>query len=60
MRHLLYARPLPEQGGVKHEDLMPVAKLAAVSETLAHLRTMSIEQKVISINDGTIVYYQLI
>jgi glyoxylase-like metal-dependent hydrolase (beta-lactamase superfamily II) len=37
---------MPEQGGVKHDDLAPLAKLAAVSETMAHLKAMSVEGKV--------------
>jgi glyoxylase-like metal-dependent hydrolase (beta-lactamase superfamily II) len=49
---------MPEQGGISHDKLMPVAKLAAVSETLAHLRAMSVENKVTSIIHKDIVYYQ--
>ena len=36
---------MPEQGGVKYADLSPVAKLAAISETLAHLKAMSVREK---------------
>jgi glyoxylase-like metal-dependent hydrolase (beta-lactamase superfamily II) len=49
---------MPEQAGVNFIDLMPIAKLAAVSETLAHLKAMSIDKKVISINHDSIVYYK--
>jgi glyoxylase-like metal-dependent hydrolase (beta-lactamase superfamily II) len=49
---------MPEQGGVKHEKLKPVAQLAAVSETLAHLRAMSVENKVTSTTHDGIVYYK--
>ena len=49
---------MPEQRGVNFVDLMPIAKLAAVSETLAHLKAMSIEKKVVSINHDSIVYYK--
>ncbi len=48
---------MPEQGGVKFTDLAPVAKLAAISETLAHLKAMSVDKKVISITHDAIVYY---
>ena len=49
---------MPEQGGVNHDDLSPIAKLAAVSETLAHLKAMTIQKQVISINHDSIVYYK--
>ena len=49
---------MPEQGGVKHDDLSPIAKLAAVGETLAHLKDMSAENKVASVNHDDIVYYR--
>ena len=49
---------MPEQRGVNFVDLMPIAKLAAISETLAHLKAMSIEKKVVSINHDSIVYYK--
>lgn len=49
---------MPELGGVKFADLMPFDKRNAVSETLAHLRAMSIAQKVASITQGSIVYFK--
>jgi glyoxylase-like metal-dependent hydrolase (beta-lactamase superfamily II) len=49
---------MPELGGVSHDKLMPVAKLAAVSETLAHLKAMSVENKVTSVTHNDIVYYK--
>ena len=49
---------MPELGGVKFADLMPFDKRNAVSETLAHLRAMSIAQKVTSVTQGSIVYYK--
>ncbi len=49
---------MPELGGVKFADLMPPDKRSAVSETLAHLRAMSILQQVTSVDQGSIVYYK--
>ena len=49
---------MPEQGGVNYDGSDAFAKLAAVSETLAHLKAMSIEKKVISVNHDDIVYYK--
>jgi glyoxylase-like metal-dependent hydrolase (beta-lactamase superfamily II) len=49
---------MPEIGGVKFADLMPFDKRSAVSETLAHLRAMSVDHKVTSVNQGSIVYYK--
>jgi glyoxylase-like metal-dependent hydrolase (beta-lactamase superfamily II) len=49
---------MPEQGGVKHDDLAPIAKLAAVGETLAHLKDMSAGNIVASVNHDDIVYYK--
>ncbi len=49
---------MPELGGVKFVDLMPPDKRSAVSETLAHLRAMSILHKITSVNQGSIVYYK--
>ncbi|MDD5289475.1 MAG: MBL fold metallo-hydrolase [Dehalococcoidales bacterium] len=51
---------MPELGGVKFEDLMPGDKRAAVSETLAHLKAMSVNRKVTAFNQNSIVYYQCI
>jgi glyoxylase-like metal-dependent hydrolase (beta-lactamase superfamily II) len=49
---------MPEQGGVDHGDLSPVAKLSAVSETLAHLKAMVVDQKITSVIHDDIVYYK--
>jgi glyoxylase-like metal-dependent hydrolase (beta-lactamase superfamily II) len=49
---------MPERGGVRHDDLAPIAKLAAVSETLAHLQAMCAENKITSVNHDAIVYYK--
>jgi hypothetical protein len=49
---------MPEQGGVDYGDLSPVAKLSAVSETLAHLKAMAVEQKITSVIHDDIVYYK--
>jgi glyoxylase-like metal-dependent hydrolase (beta-lactamase superfamily II) len=49
---------MPEQGGVKHAALSPVSKLAAVSETLAHLRALEAEKKVAAVKHDDIVYYK--
>jgi glyoxylase-like metal-dependent hydrolase (beta-lactamase superfamily II) len=51
---------MPEQGGVDYTDLKPIAKLTAVSETLAHLKAMSTAKKVSSVTHNDIVYYQYI
>ena len=51
---------MPEQGGIKYADLKPVAQLAAVSETLAHLKAMSVDKKVTSETRDNVVYYKYI
>jgi glyoxylase-like metal-dependent hydrolase (beta-lactamase superfamily II) len=51
---------MPEQGGIKYADLKPVAQLSAVSETLAHLKAMSVDGKVTSVTRDNIVYYKYI
>ena len=51
---------MPEQGGVDYTDLKPIAKLTAVSETLAHLKAMSTAKKVSSVTRNDIVYYRYI
>jgi len=51
---------VPEHGGVKYTDLASVAKIAAISETLAHLRALNIRKKVSNINRDNIVYYGII
>ena len=51
---------MPEQGGGSHADLKPIAQLAAVSETLAHLKAMSTANKVTSLTRDGIVYYKYI
>jgi glyoxylase-like metal-dependent hydrolase (beta-lactamase superfamily II) len=51
---------MPEQGGIKYADLKPVAQLSAVSETLAHLKAMSVDGKVTSTTRDNVVYYKYI
>jgi glyoxylase-like metal-dependent hydrolase (beta-lactamase superfamily II) len=51
---------VPEHGGVKYADLSAVAKIAAISETLAHLRALNIRGKVINNHRNDIVYYRII
>ena len=51
---------MPEQGGVNYADLKPVAQLSAVSETLAHLKAMSVDGKVTSVTRDNVVYYKYI
>jgi glyoxylase-like metal-dependent hydrolase (beta-lactamase superfamily II) len=48
---------MPEMGGVKFEKLMPGDKRAAVSETLAHLKAMTVNGRIKQVNQGNIVYY---
>ena len=49
---------VPEHGGVKYADLSAVAKIAAISETLSHLRALNVRKKVSNINRDNIVYYR--
>ena len=51
---------MPEQGGVKHDDLAPIAKLAAVSETLAHLKAMSAEGKVSTTDRDSVIFWSVL
>ena len=51
---------MPEQGGIKYADLKPVAQLSAVSETLAHLKAISVDKKVTSETRDNVVYYKYI
>jgi glyoxylase-like metal-dependent hydrolase (beta-lactamase superfamily II) len=55
-----YITWMPEMGGVKFENLMPGDKRAAVSETLAHLKAMSEDNRLKILNQNGIVYYQSI
>ncbi len=50
---------MPELGGVNFQNLMPGDKRAAVSETLAHLKAMSVENRVISNTRNNVIYYKL-
>ena len=53
-----YITWMPELGGVKFRDLMPGDQRAAVSETLAHLRAMTIDGKVKVAPRNNVFYYQ--
>jgi glyoxylase-like metal-dependent hydrolase (beta-lactamase superfamily II) len=49
---------MPEYGGVKFRDLMPMDQRAAVSETLAHLRAITVDGKVKVTTRNSVFYYQ--
>ena len=49
---------MPEFGGVRFRDLMPMDQRAAVSETLAHLRAMTVAGRVKVTTRNSIFYYQ--
>jgi glyoxylase-like metal-dependent hydrolase (beta-lactamase superfamily II) len=50
---------MPQFGGVKFRDLMPMDQRAAVSETLAHLRALTVDGKIkVSIRNN-VFHYQL-
>jgi len=49
---------MPEQGGVRFQDLEQWDKRMAVSETLAHLEAMMVDGKVDKFNRDGIVYYR--
>jgi glyoxylase-like metal-dependent hydrolase (beta-lactamase superfamily II) len=49
---------MPEFGGVRFRDLMPMDQRAAVSETLAHLRAMTVDGRVKVTTRNSIFYYQ--
>ncbi len=49
---------MPTLGGVSFQDLAPMDKRMAVSETLAHLKAMRIEGKVVQVSRDSIIYYQ--
>jgi glyoxylase-like metal-dependent hydrolase (beta-lactamase superfamily II) len=49
---------MPEYGGVKFKDLPPFDRRAAVSETLAHLRAMTVIGKIQVTELDNILYYQ--
>jgi len=49
---------MPEFGGMRFQDLAPMDKRMAVSETLAHLEAMRIDGRVVQINRDGIFHYQ--
>jgi len=49
---------MPELGGISFQDLAPMDKRMAVSETLAHLEAMRINGRVIQISQDGIIHYQ--
>jgi len=53
-----YITWMPELGGVRFRDLMPGDQRAAVSETLAHLRAMTLDGKVEATTRNNVYYYQ--
>ena len=50
---------MPEQGGMKFYELMTWSRVSAVSETMAHLRAMTIEGKLETFTRDGIIYYKL-
>lgn len=54
-RHITW---MPELGGVHFDDLMPGDKRAAVSETLAHLRAMTVSGRVKTVTRNGVYYYE--
>jgi glyoxylase-like metal-dependent hydrolase (beta-lactamase superfamily II) len=53
-----YITWMPEMGGVHFKDLMPGDQRAAVSETLAHLRAMTVDGRLKVLSKGGIFYYE--
>jgi glyoxylase-like metal-dependent hydrolase (beta-lactamase superfamily II) len=51
---------MPEQGGMKFYELMTWSRVSAVSETLAHLRAMTVEGKLKTFIKEGIIYYALV
>ena len=49
---------MPQMGGVRLQDLAPGDKRMAVSETLAHLEAMTINERVVKVPRDGITYYQ--
>ncbi|MDO9333154.1 MAG: MBL fold metallo-hydrolase [Dehalococcoidales bacterium] len=49
---------MPELGGVKFRNLMPGDQRSAVSETLAHLRAITVDGKVKVTTRNNVFYYQ--
>ncbi|HEX9897083.1 MAG TPA: MBL fold metallo-hydrolase [Dehalococcoidales bacterium] len=49
---------MPQFGGVRFHDLMPMDQRAAVSETLAHLRALTVNGKIKIITRNNMFYYQ--
>ena len=49
---------MPQFGGVKFRDLMPMDQRAAVSETLAHLRDLTVNGRIKIITRNNLFYYQ--
>ncbi len=49
---------IPEEGGINFQNLAPWDKRMAVSETLAHLQAMTIDQKIAKFNRDSVIYYR--
>jgi len=49
---------MPELGGIRFQDLAPMDKRMAVSETLAHLAAMRIDSRVVQVGRDGIIHYQ--
>ena len=48
---------VPEQGGVAFRDLAPLDRRLAVMETIAHLKLLTIENKVGNVNMDGVSFY---
>ena len=53
-----YILGMPELGGVRFKDLAPWDRRMAVSETLAHLEAMRVDDRVVKFPRDSIIYYQ--
>jgi glyoxylase-like metal-dependent hydrolase (beta-lactamase superfamily II) len=49
---------MPQFGGVRFRDLMPMDQRAAVSETLAHLRALTLDGKIKATTRNNMFYYE--
>jgi hypothetical protein len=49
---------MPELGGVSFQNLAPLNKRMAISETLAHLEAMRVDGRVDKSSRDSIIYYR--
>jgi glyoxylase-like metal-dependent hydrolase (beta-lactamase superfamily II) len=50
---------LPEQGGLAFTELLTWSKVAAVSETLSHLRAMTVDGRIKTFTRDGLVYFEI-